>query len=234
MKFIKYQFMFLMIIHGYLFSLGGISIGGGLFALEANINDEQELFSLNATNHDDLSSVSGMFLIYFDALPKDLSVELSFEYGMQPLQSNIDYDGIPLISEDLIATKASTYYTINKELLGFSVPFLAKAGLYLGGGYNTHSSISPSIDLLKTLFDQENLEELFDNLDNSENIYENFNDIDWGNYTESTTGWHIQASLRAELLMMHMLLNAKYTFAQLPISDAIGFPSINLMLGIGL
>ena len=81
MKFIKYQFMFLVIIHGYLFSLGGISIGGGLFALEANIDDEQELFSLNATSHDDLPSVSGMFLIYFDALPKDLSVELSYEYG---------------------------------------------------------------------------------------------------------------------------------------------------------
>ena len=49
MKFIKYQFVFLVIIHGYLFSLGGISIGGGLFALDTDINDAQELFSLNAT-----------------------------------------------------------------------------------------------------------------------------------------------------------------------------------------
>ena len=75
---------------------------------------------------------------------------------------------------------------------------------------------------------------LFSDLQNSDNIYENFSDIDWSDYSEPTSGWHIQADLRAELLMIHLLLNAKYTFVQLPASDAIGFPSINLMLGVGI
>ena len=231
MNFIKYQIICLIMMHGYIFPLGGISLGGGMFTTETEINEVKDGFSLNSTGD---QSMNILFALYFDALPKDLMLELSFEGGTQSLTSSISYNDDELASQNLYAVHRSTYYTIKKELLGLSVPFLAKTGLYLGGGYNTHSSMFPSINLLEDLFVQEDLSELFNNLNSSDDIYKNITDINWSDYWESTTGWHIQASLRAELLMIHMLLNAKYTFAQLPASDAIGFPSINLMLGIGL
>ena len=233
MNFIKYQIIFLFIVHGYIFSLGGISLGGGIFTAKTEISDVSQdgNFSLASTGDQTIDLLGA---IYFDALPKDFMLELSMEFGTQSLESSISYIDDELASQNLYAIHRSTYYTIKKELLGLSIPFLAKAGFYVGGGYNTHASIYPSINLLKDLFPNDNLPALFGDLENSGDIYENFSDINWSDYWEKTTGWHIQTSLRAELLMIHMLLNARYTFAQLPESNAIGFPSINLMLGVGL
>ena len=231
---VKYSIICLFLIFSYVLPLGGINVGGGFFQSSTSISDTESNFIFEGTSGES-PALSGMIAIYYDLLPMDLSAEISFEATLQQLESTISFDGTQLANEAMYSTKQATYFTIKKQMLGVSIPFLAKAGISLGAGYNTHSSILPSIGLLKDLFNQNDLTQLFADLENSgENIFDNLNDLDLADYSQDSNGFHIQAGLEGRLLVFNMILNARYTFVELPSSDDSGFLSFNMMLGYGI
>ena len=122
----------------------------------------------------------------------------------------------------------STYFTIRKSALGLGIPFLAKAKLFYGGGYNQHM-VTPlmTIDLMEEMMggdlaaDPTNIseEDLIKFLD--ENKIE-------------SSGIHVQAGLQFKVLMLDSFLFYRHTFAKDLVPDADAFGSINLRLGFGI
>ena len=122
----------------------------------------------------------------------------------------------------------STYFTIRKSALGLGIPFLAKAKLFYGGGYNQHM-VTPlmTIDLMEEMMggdlgaDPTNIKE--------EDLIEFLKE----NKIESS-GIHIQAGLQFKVLMLDSFLFYRHTFAKDLVPDADAFGSINLRLGFGI
>ena len=122
----------------------------------------------------------------------------------------------------------STYLTIRKSALGLSIPILAKAKLFYGGGYNQHM-VTPlmTIDLMEEMMggdlgeDPTNIKEddLIEFLD--ENKIE-------------SSGIHIQAGLQFKVLMLDSFLFYRHTFAKDLVPDADAFGSLNFRIGLGI
>ena len=123
---------------------------------------------------------------------------------------------------------ASTYFTVRKKILGLGIPFLAKANLFYGGGYNQHM-VTPlmTIDLMEEMMggdlgaDPTNIteKELIDFLDNNK---------------LETSGFHLQAGLQFKVLVLDTFLFYRHTFAEDLIPGEKAFGSVNLRIGVGI
>ena len=102
----------------------------------------------------------------------------------------------------------------------------------LGGGFNSHRTVKPSITLLKDIYNIQDLEDIYDNsgvLDSSDLI-----DALENNMIKSN-GLHIQAGLQSKILMANMFINAKYTLILNDDNNSIdSFPGLDIGLAFGL
>ena len=161
----KNKFLMLIIV-GLIFPLGGIGFSG-----IANIYDTGTITERDTDNAIVLTSISdgfenGLnFFIYFDALPKGLAIEYNKEMRVQLLNATLNYNDLGAIEGEMGSYRTSDYLTLKKEVLGLSIPFLAKASIYLGAGINQHNSIVPSISLLMDIADAIDFEDLYTGFD---------------------------------------------------------------------
>lgn len=122
----------------------------------------------------------------------------------------------------------STYLSFRKKLMSLSLPLLAKAKLYYGGGYNMHK-VTPliNVDLMKQFMggDIESSATGFSEEDLINKLKDNLVDA---------SGIHIQAGLQFKLFMLDTFLFYRYTLAEDVIPDNNGFGSVNLRVGIGI
>ena len=123
---------------------------------------------------------------------------------------------------------ASSYFTIRKKLLGLGIPFLAKAKLFYGGGYNQHM-VTPlmTIDLMEDLMGG-----------NLADDPTNFSEDDIVKFLKDNkieaSGLHVQAGLQFKVLMIDTFLFYRHTLADDLVPDANGFGSLNFRLGMGI
>ena len=174
----------------------------------------------------------GSAFIYFDVIPADLVMEYSFEVRGEPVNVNLTYELENIqknYNEDLYTFRQSHYLTIKKDLFSFSIPFLAKTGLYLGGGINSHNTISPSINLLTKLMNDVTPNELIDAIETNQLDYNISNIMD---YADKVNGTHIQAGVQAKLFTFNMFINARYTLLKTQNSQGFSDLSIGLAFGI--
>ena len=143
--------------------------------------------------------------------------------------------GIPLASEDLPWGRVSTYVTLRKEILGLSIPLLAKAQLYGGVGFNKHKVVPiMTADVIKDALGGNDLEaalKLFeaDTEEGAKDLAKSMLDN-----VEDVPGFHLQAGVRGKLLMFNAFVNARYTIAKDVIPDKSGYPSLWVGLAIGI
>ena len=207
----KNKFLMLMVV-GLIFPLGGIGFSG-----LANIYDTGTVTETDPDNTIVLTSVSdGLengfnFFVYFDALPNGWAVEYSREVRVQLMNATLDYMETGKIDGEMASYRTSDYLTVRKKMLGLSIPFLAKASIYLGGGINQHNSTIPSIDLLTDITGAIDFENLYAGFDfETIGLGDIMDKID--KHSTKAQGLHIQASLQAKLLMLNTFINARYTF----------------------
>ena len=126
---------------------------------------------------------------------------------------------------------ASSYFTVRKKFLGIGIPFLAKAKLFYGGGYNQHM-VTPlmTIDLMEELMEKTGGDLSSDPTNISEDDVLEFLDE---NKIEAS-GFHVQAGLQFKVLMIDTFLFYRHTIAEDLIPDANGFGSLNFRLGFGI
>ena len=228
----KNKFLMLIIV-GLIFPLGGIGFSG-----IANIYDTGTITERDADNAIVLTSISdgfenGLnFFIYFDALPKGLAIEYNKEMRVQLLNTILNYNDLGAIEGEMGSYRTSDYLTLKKEVLGLSIPFLAKASIYLGGGINQHNSIVPSISLLMDIADAIDFEDLYTGFDFEEiSLMDSMEEIK--GYSIETTGLHIQAGLQAKLLMLNTFVSARYTFI-MDSDEMESFPGLTIGIAYGI
>ena len=165
--------------------------------------------------------------IYIDAIP---FIDLEADINLVGQEYNFGFNNPTEIGPYKFGwASSSAYLTIRKSALGLSIPILAKAKLFYGGGYNQHM-VTPlmTIDLMKEMMPDDDLganptdiseEDLIEFLD--ENKIE-------------SSGIHVQAGLQFKVLMLDSFLFYRHTFAKDLVPDADAFGSVNLRLGFGI
>lgn len=223
-----------MLFVSQIFAIAGFGLYGDydLLTHDGNISEE-DFFTIESGSFD--NAYGGGFYLYIDAIPV-IDLEINGETALNIHETKFSAPDLGINFEgNLPWARTSLYVTARKKVVGLSIPFLAKARLFAGGGMNMHK-VTPeyTLDLLLDAFEEEDLGAIFEKI-NGDNktaeltkfgshVAENMN---------SVTGAHVQAGLNAKLLMLDLFVNARYTIAKDVIPGKMGFPSLWVGLGMG-
>ena len=164
--------------------------------------------------------------LYLDIIPViDLDVEVNtvgnlYNFSFVNPVSSLD-------SVQFAYATGNTYITIQKSIFDLGIPFLARANLYAGLGYNQHIAI-PMInqDMLTAVVAGGDIE-------NGELDEDALKDYLKENKIEAT-GFHVQAGLQMHLLTFDVFAYYRYTIAKDVIPGSNGFGSFNFRFGFGI
>ena len=175
----------------------------------------------------------GVFL-YLDIIPVvDLQADFEFVGNLYKFNSVV---GNISSGMNFPWGRISQYYTVRKELIGASVPFLAKVQIYAGAGFNSHKSIPiVSVDFIESVFvnDDMNLTEAASQDFSDSEITDALEDFIRDNQL-SSSGLHLQVGAQAKLLAFNVFTNLRYTIAEDVVPGKKGFPSIWIGGAIGI
>ena len=204
----------------------GLQVGQGMFSVTESFPETGSPRIILKNGAFDGSSNFGGYL-YVDAIP---FIDLEVDFNISGNTYDIDFMNV---SGDMPTipfgwASASTYVTVRKKIVGFSIPFLAATKVHAGGGVNTHMTTPiANVDMVTELIGDllnadpsaldENLEDYLTNEDN---------------YLEST-GFHAQAGLQFKLLMIDTFVIYRYTIAKDVVPGSDGFGALNIRLGFG-
>ena len=204
----------------------GLQVGQGMFSVTESFPETGSPRIILKNGAFDGSSSYGGYL-YVDAIP---FIDLEVDFNISGNTYDIDFMNV---SGDMPTipfgwASASTYVTVRKKIVGFSIPFLAATKVHAGGGVNTHMTTPiANVDMVTELIGDllnadpsaldENLEDYLTNKDN---------------YLEST-GFHAQAGLQFKLLMIDTFVIYRYTIAKDVVPGSDGFGALNIRLGFG-
>ena len=176
------------------------------------------------------------FLFYIDAIPVvDLEADIEFVGNLYEYTPYLL--GVAQTSQELPWGRVSTYLTIRKEILGLSIPLLAKAQLYGGLGFNKHKVIPIMTEkVIKEAFNADDLATALDSFGTDADPDQAATDLAKSmlDNVEDVSGFHLQAGVRGKLLMFNAFVNARYTIAKDIIPDKSGYPSLWVGLAIGI
>ena len=227
------QFILPLIISSQLFAIVGFGAYGDIDLLKypKGIDGNKATSGVEYGGFDNANGFGLLF--YIDAIPVvDLEADIEFVGNLYEYTPYLA--GIPLASEDLPWGRVSTYVTIRKEILGLSIPLLAKAQLYGGVGFNKHKVVPiMTADVIKDALGGDDLEaalKLFeaDTEEGAKDLAKSMLDN-----VEDVSGFHLQAGVRGKLLMFNAFVNARYTIADV-IPDKSGYPSLWVGLALGI
>jgi len=234
MKKLILSFLPIFILSSQVFAIAGFGAYGDFDLLKypAGSSGDVDEYGVEYKGFDNPKGFG--FLFYIDAIPVvDLEVDIEFVGNLYEYTPYLA--GIPLASEDLPWGRVSTYVTIRKEILGLSIPLLAKAQLYGGVGFNKHKVVPiMTADVIKDALGGDDLEaalKLFeaDTEEGAKDLAKSMLDN-----VEDVSGFHLQAGVRGKLLMFNAFVNARYTIAKDVIPDKSGYPSLWVGLAIGI
>jgi len=233
MKKIIQTFLPIFILSSQVFAIAGFGAYGDFDLLKYPAGSSGDI-SAYGVEYKGFDNAKGFgFLFYIDAIPiVDLEADIEFVGNLYEYTPYLA--GIPLASEDLPWGRVSTYVTIRKEILGLSIPLLAKAQLYGGLGFNKHKVVPiMTADVIKDALGGNDIEaalKLFeaDTEEGAKDLAKSMLDN-----VEDVSGFHLQAGVRGKLLMFNAFVNARYTIADV-IPDKSGYPSLWVGLAIGI
>ncbi len=233
MKKIIQTFLPIFILSSQVFAIAGFGAYGDFDLLKYPAGSSGDI-STYGVEYNGFDNAKGFgFLFYIDAIPiVDLEADIEFVGNLYEYTPYLA--GIPLASEDLPWGRVSTYVTIRKEILGLSIPLLAKAQLYGGLGFNKHKVVPiMTADVIKDALGGNDIEaalKLFeaDTEEGAKDLAKSMLDN-----VEDVSGFHLQAGVRGKLLMFNAFVNARYTIADV-IPDKSGYPSLWVGLAIGI
>jgi len=204
----------------------GLQVGQGMFSVAESFPETGSPRIILKNGAFDGSSSYGGYL-YVDAIP---FIDLEVDFNISGNTYDIDFMNVSgdMPTIPFAWASASTYVTVRKKIVGFSIPFLAATKVHAGGGVNTHMTTPiANVDMVTELIGDllnadpsaldENLEDYLTNEDN---------------YLEST-GFHAQAGLQFKLLMIDTFVIYRYTIAKDVVPGSDGFGALNIRLGFG-
>ena len=236
MKKLILSFLPIFILSSQVFAIAGFGAYGDFDLLKypAGSSGDVDEYGVEYKGFDNPKGFG--FLFYIDAIPVvDLEADIEFVGNLYEYTPYLL--GAAQTSQELPWGRVSTYLTIRKEILGLSIPLLAKAQLYGGLGFNKHKVIPIMTEkVIKEAFNADDLATALDSFgmdadpdqaatDLAKSMLDNVEDI---------SGFHLLAGVRGKLLMFNAFVNARYTIAKDVIPDKSGYPSLWVGLAIGI
>jgi len=233
MKKIIQTFLPIFILSSQVFAIAGFGAYGDFDLLKYPAGSSGDI-SAYGVEYNGFDNAKGFgFLFYIDAIPVvDLEADIEFVGNLYEYTPYLL--GSAQTSQELPWGRVSTYVTIRKEILGLSIPLLAKAQLYGGLGFNKHKVVPiMTADVIKNALGGDDLEaalKLFeaDAKEGAEDLAKSMLDN-----VEDVSGFHLQAGVRGKLLMFNAFVNARYTIADV-VPDKSGYPSLWVGLALGI
>ena len=206
----------------------GMQLGQSMFSVkESSPTLSVPGVTLKNGAYDNAYGFGGYF--YIDAIPV---VDLEVDFNIQGNTYNIDFKNAinePMPTLPFAWASTDVYFTIRKKIMGLGIPFLAKAKLFAGAGYNTHVSTPIANESMLTNLCGNDIAYCdVQNLDKTLESYMTNKD----NYI-SANGFHVQGGLQFKLLMIDSFLFYRHVIADF-VPDNKGFGSLNLRLGMGI
>ena len=223
----------IFIIISQLFAIAGFGVYGDLDLLKYPSGSSGN--DITGVKYNGFDNASGLgLMLYIDAIPVvDLQFDIEFVgniYKYTPILL-----GNELATEELPWGRVSTYTTIRKNIIGLSIPFLAKAQWYGGIGFNNHKVVPiMTSKVIEEALGSADLETALGSFDADPD--KAAKDLAKGmlDNVESISGLHLQTGLRAKLLMFNAFANARYTLAKDVIPEKSGYPSIWFGFAFGI
>ena len=109
--------------------------------------------------------------------------------------------------------RGSYSFTLKKNIMDISIPFLAKAAINAGGGFGSHAATKRvNVDMVRSILGEEDLAEVELGQDEIESLLEDFltNKENW----QEASGLHLQAGLRFKVLVLDTHINARYNLSK--------------------
>lgn len=177
--------------------------------------------------------------LYLDIIPVvDIDVEFNFfanlyDFSLQNIASGYVHDGENTSEPDkleFVYGAVNTYVTIQKPVFDLGIPFLAKAKLYAGLGFNSHTA-TPMInqEMLEAMVTKDGETNLAEGAFDSAALEKYLEDK-----VETVSGFHLQAGAQLRLLTFDLFTYYRYTMAKDVIPGNNGFGSFNFRLGFGI
>ena len=231
MKKIIQSFLSIFILSSQIFAIAGLGlqVGQSTFSVkESSPTISVPDVQLINGAFDNAYSVGGYF--YIDAIPV---VDLEVDFNIQGNKYDINFEnalGVKMAPLNFAWGSTDVYFTVRKKIIGIGIPFLAKAKLFAGGGYNTHMSTPLANETMLTNLCGDTGIANCDVTSLDKTLEEYMTDKD--NYITSS-GFHLQGGLQFKILMIDSFLFYRQVIADDVIPGANGFGSLNLRLGMG-
>ena len=231
MKKIIQSFLSIFILSSQIFAIAGLGLQVGQSTF--SVKESSPTISVHGVElingaFDNAYSVGGYF--YIDAIPV---VDLEVDFNIQGNKYDINFEnalGVKMAPLNFEWGSTDVYFTVRKKIIGIGIPFLAKAKLFAGGGYNTHMSTPLANETMLTNLCGDSGIANCDVTSLDKTLEEYMTDKD--NYITSS-GFHLQGGLQFKILMIDSFLFYRQVIADDVIPGANGFGSLNLRLGMG-
>ena len=200
----------------YVFALAGfgIQVGSDLSKLNPYSYSEGSGITEVNVNTYEMKSNPGSFGGYAFVDLFGFALEAEGEIGGGKYEFDFTNEYLPEMEKiPFVWGRASYSFTLKKNIMDISIPFLAKAAINAGGGFGSHAATKRvNVDMVRSIFDQEDLANV--QLDESEieTLLEEFltNKDNW----EEVSGLHLQAGVRFKVLVLDTHINARYNLAK--------------------
>ena len=128
--------------------------------------------------------------------------------------------------------RASYAFTLKKNIMDLSIPFLAKAAINAGGGFGSHAATKrANVDMVKSLLGDDLANVDFNAMDGETLLVDFLEDT---NNWETASGLHLQGRLRFKVLMLDTHLNARYNLAKDIYTGKSGWLQLMFKLGFAI
>ncbi|SVA28296.1 uncharacterized protein METZ01_LOCUS81150, partial [marine metagenome] len=198
MKKIIQTFLPIFILSSQVFAIAGFGAYGDFDLLKYRGGSSGDI-STYGVEYKGFENAKGFgFLFYIDAIPVvDLEADIEFVGNLYEYTPYLL--GSAQTSQELPWGRVSTYVTIRKEILGLSIPLLAKAQLYGGLGFNKHKVIPIMTEkVIKEAFNADDLETALNSFGADADPDQAATDLAKSmlDNVEDVSGFHLQAGVR--------------------------------------
>ena len=129
--------------------------------------------------------------------------------------------------------RGSYSFTLKKNIMDISIPFLAKAAINAGGGFGKHAATKRvNVEMVRSILGEEDLANVELGQNQIETLLEEFltNTDNW----EEASGLHLQAGLRFKVLVLDTHINARYNLAKDIYTDKAGWLQLMFKMGFAI
>ena len=129
--------------------------------------------------------------------------------------------------------RGSYSFTLKKNIMDISIPFLAKAAINAGGGFGKHAATKRvNVEMVRSVLGEQDLANVELGQNEIETLLEDFltNTDNW----EEASGLHLQAGLRFKVLVLDTHINARYNLAKDIYTDKAGWLQLMFKMGFAI